>query len=125
MFSKEELDHFETRLLREREGALEAIGAFDEQRTQTLNDKAGELGAYRLHPADIATESMEQEKEFLLASIEGRRLYEIDDALRKLYREPERFGICERCGEPISSERLDVIPQARHCARCQQEMESE
>lgn len=125
MLSKKELDHFETRLLREREGALEAIGAFDEQRAQTLNDKAGELGAYRLHPADVATESMEQEKEFLLASIEGRRFYEIDDALRKLYREPERFGICERCGERISSERLDVIPQARHCARCQKELESE
>ena len=51
-----------------------------------------------------------------LASQEGRRLYEIDDALRRLYREPERFGVCAVCGKEIEPERLDVNPATPVCA---------
>jgi RNA polymerase-binding transcription factor DksA len=40
-------------------------------------------------------------------------LREIDDALRRLYETPDRYGVCEETGEPISFERLDLIPWAR------------
>lgn len=29
-----------------------------------------------------------------------------------------RYGICDRCGEEISSERLAAVPQASVCQRC-------
>ena len=74
---------------------------------------------YRLHPADIGTEAMEQEKQFLLASVEGRRLYEIDDALRRMYAKPNHFGICQHCGREIGYERLTVLPYATRCTDCQ------
>ena len=54
-------------------------------------------------------------KEFLLASKEGRLVYWIDDALRTLYKDPERFGVCAECGSPIGFERLDIVPWARLC----------
>ena len=41
--------------------------------------------------------------------------YEIDGALERLYRDPKRFGVCERTGEPIPFARLDLIPWARTC----------
>lgn len=123
MLTADEREQIEKRLLREREDALEALGHFNEQ-TQDLRERAGELSLYRSHPADIGTEAMEKEKEFLLASNEGRRLYEVDDALRRLYKEPETFGICQRCGQGIAFERLEVIPHARYCMRCQQEVEA-
>ncbi|MBV9774015.1 MAG: TraR/DksA C4-type zinc finger protein [Gemmatimonadetes bacterium] len=118
MLTSEERDRIEKLLLREREQALEALGHFEE-RADDLRERSGEISLYRFHMADIGTEAQEQEKDFLLASNEGRRLYEVDEALRKLYKTPEDFGKCERCGQPIGFARLEVIPQARHCANCQ------
>lgn len=123
MLTKEQRDTIEQRLLRSREQVLEALGHFDRE-TNDLRERSGELSVYRFHMADIGTETMEKEKEFLLASMEGRRLYEIDEALRRLYRDPETFGTCERCGQPIGVERLDVIPETRFCSACQQAIEA-
>lgn len=112
-FERTRIEH---RLLREREQVLDAIEHFDE-RTEELRDRAGEdMSPYRFHPADIGTESQDQEQEFLLATVEGRRLYAIDDALRRLYKEPETFGLCQVCGRDIGVERLEVIPETQLCA---------
>ena len=55
----------------------------------------------------------------------GRYLYETDDALRRLYKDPEAFGVCQRCGKEIEMERLDVVPQTTLCAACQRAVEEE
>lgn len=123
MLSKDERDRVEKLLRKEREQMLELLEQFQEN-TQDMRERAGEMSLYRFHMADVGTEMMEKEKEFLLASSEGRRLYEIDEALRRLYREPEEFGKCERCGGWISMERLEVIPHASMCVRCQEEAEA-
>lgn len=123
MLSKAERDQVEARLQEERASALEGLEDFDAQRAESLQDEAGELSMYRFHMADIGTEAMEREKSFLLASKEGERLYRIDEALRRLYGDPETFGRCSRCGGDISLERLLVIPYAEHCAECQRELE--
>lgn len=77
MLSEEQRKTIEGRLLRMREDALDAIGHFDEN-NQDMHERAGEMSLYRFHPADLGSEMEEREKEFLLASQEGRRLYEID-----------------------------------------------
>lgn len=115
MLTEEQRGRIETLLLRERGEALEAIEHFDERMTD-LRDRAGEMSLYRLHPADVGSESQEQEQDFLLASIEGRRLYQVDEALDRLYHTPEAFGICQACGQPIEFERLELLPQTRVCA---------
>jgi DnaK suppressor protein len=124
MLTEDERNQIERILLREREQAVALLDSFESQK-QSLEERAGELSLYRFHMADIGTETMEREKEFLFASRDGRRLYEIDEALRRLYREPESFGLCEHCGEAIAFERLDVIPEARLCSRCQAQMEGD
>jgi DnaK suppressor protein len=48
---------------------------------------------------------------------ESRELADIDAALERLHRTPERFGLCEETGREIPFERLDVIPWARTCAQ--------
>lgn len=123
MLTQEQRNRIEQLLRREREEALEALGHFEE-RSQDMRDRSGEISVYRFHLADLGTEAHEQEKDFLLASQEGRRLYEVDEALRRLYREPEAFGRCERCGEEVGFERLEVVPQARYCKRCQEQVEA-
>ena len=120
----EERETVEKLLLRERELLIEALDQFEKTREMSLQDETGELTAYRLHPADLGTEAMEREKQFLLASNDGRQLYEVLEALRRLYQQPEEFGICERCGAEITMERLSVVPATTLCARCQRELES-
>ena len=124
MLTEQERKTIEGLLLQERERALEAIGDFEELREETLEEDAGELSSYRFHMADIGTEAMEREKQFLLASKEGERLYRIDEALRRLYGEPEAFGRCERCGRDIGFNRLSVVPEATLCSDCQRELEA-
>ena len=122
MLSQEERDRVEKLLLRERERMVELLEQFQENE-QDMRERAGEMSLYRMHMADLGTESQEKEKEFLLASNEGRRLYEVDDALRRLYKEPETFGVCESCGRDVTFERLEVIPYARRCVDCQAQAE--
>lgn len=40
-------------------------------------------------------------------------------ALRRLEEEPDSFGDCEDCGEPIPLRRLELMPHAALCVRCQ------
>jgi DnaK suppressor protein len=121
--TKKERDHLEQRLLRERERALKALQTFDDKTRVDGSQSDGDLTTYPLHLADEGTDTMEQEKEFLLATKEGSLLYAIDEALRTLYREPEKYGQCENCGRQISFERLDIVPWARLCVDCKREEE--
>jgi RNA polymerase-binding transcription factor DksA len=34
-----------------------------------------------------------------------------------------KYGICERCGQPIDPARLEVRPDATLCLNCQREVE--
>jgi RNA polymerase-binding transcription factor DksA len=68
--------------------------------------------------ADQGTDAMEREKEFLFASKEGRYLWHVNEALRRLYKAPEGFGVCHECGDEIGFERLDALPHARLCIKC-------
>ena len=43
----------------------------------------------------------------------------IDRALRKLEVDPDEYGICEACEEPIAPRRLELMPYALRCAACQ------
>lgn len=124
MLSQEDRQTIERRLLEERERALAALGDFDRERSESLEDASGELSSYRFHMADLGTEAMEREKQFLLASKEGERLYRVDAALRRLYADPAGFGHCLNCGNEIAMERLRVVPEAELCADCQRSVES-
>lgn len=113
------------RLLEERRDRLITLAEFDERYKERLEMGDDELTKYPLHMADEGTDTMEQEKEFLLASQDGRQLLEIDAALRMLYGTPDEFGACERCGRDIGTERLEMVPWARLCIDCQLEVEEE
>lgn len=122
--NKKQLKHLEERLLKERARALKEIGYYDESLSRAQEDADGDISSYSFHMADQGTDAMEREKAFLFASKEGRFLYHIDQALRRLYQEPDEFGRCVECGEEIAFERLDALPHARLCIRCKEQEES-
>lgn len=106
----------EARLLEERRGAMDVLGTLDERTREMIDTSDGELSKYKQHMADDGTDTIEQEQNFLLASAEGRRLYYIDEALRRLYKQPEEFGKCVVCGREIVAERLELVPWTTTCA---------
>lgn len=121
--TKEQRDHLEQRLLKERQRAVSTLRQLDDSLTSDPEDD-GDLTNYPFHLADEGTDTIEQEQGFVLMSQEGRLLYDIDEALRTLYKTPERFGKCISCGEEISFDRLDIVPWAKNCLGCQQKQES-
>jgi DnaK suppressor protein len=123
MMNERERNRIRERLLEERRERLTTLAELDDRYKERLELGDTELTNYPLHMADEGTDTMEQEKEFLLASNDGRQLMEIDEALRMLYRSPEEFGGCERCGREIGVERLEIVPWVRHCIDCQRELE--
>jgi RNA polymerase-binding transcription factor DksA len=116
--SKKQIDLLQTRLLRERDRALRSLGQFDEQAKQSAEQNDSDSYSYSDHMADLGTDAMEREKMLLFASKEGRYLYRLEEALRRLYKEPDKFGICHSCGKMIDFERLEALPHARYCIEC-------
>jgi DnaK suppressor protein len=121
--TKKQLGHFEKRLLEERRRVIKELGNYSETFGNTPQGADGDLSSYSFHMADQGTDAMEREKAFLFASQEGRFLWHIDEALRRLYRTPETFGQCHNCGGEIPFERLDALPHARSCIACKQREE--
>jgi len=115
---KKQLAHFGKRLLEERRRVLKELGHHGDTFGPNGDASDGDSGAYSFHMADQGTDAMEREKAFLFASQEGRFLWHIDQALRRLYKAPESFGKCHQCGEEIAFDRLDALPHARFCFAC-------
>lgn len=125
VLSPEQLEHIEKRLLQERKRALRSLGMFDQIAKLDRASGDSDLAAYTDHMADQGTEAMEREKAALFATKEGRYLYRIEEALRRLYNDPENFGRCHATGKPISFERLDALPHARYCIEYKRELEQQ
>jgi RNA polymerase-binding transcription factor len=123
LLTKKDLKHFEERLLEERKKLLGQLGYLEKTLNQTQRDSSGDLSAYSFHMADMGTDAMEREKTFLFASAEGRLLYDVDQALRRMYR--NEYGTCPTCGKEIGKARLDAIPHATLCVTCQEKQEKE
>jgi RNA polymerase-binding protein DksA len=120
--NKRDRKRFEKKLLEERERLASSLGKLENSvLKRTQREASGDLSAYSIHAADLGTDAAEREKDLQVASAEGRRLQEIDEALRRL--NDKDFGICETCGKQIEHRRLEVVPHARLCLKCQEKAE--
>lgn len=117
-----DLNHFRDLLQAERRRVLEELGYIEANYLgKTPREATGSGSAYSMHPADMGTDSIEQEKAYMIGAASGAALEDIDDALERLA--GSNYGICERCSEEISEERLEAVPYARHCIKCKAEIE--
>lgn len=92
-------------------------------------DALREEGAVRLDPLrDDATGKIDEDLQPLnemnqvIASKRNQErmqtLKRIDEAIRRLDLEPEDFGLCEACDEPIPMGRLELMPWTTICVKC-------
>ena len=122
---RKEVKYYEQRLLEERQKILREMGHFDETFQINLKESSGDLSSYSFHMADQGTDVENQERAYQQMSKEGRLLYHVDEALRRLYQENgKNYGLCEGCGKPIEEARLDLVPHARLCFNCKNQEEN-
>lgn len=67
---------------------------------------------------EFAIKSAEQDLSARTADLRSQVLKEIDRALERVA--GGHYGVCEGCSEEIASARLNAIPWARYCVRCQE-----
>lgn len=72
---------------------------------------------------DRATSAHAREFIFSLSETERQQLQLVEEALSRI---PDgNFGTCRECGEPIDTKRLQAVPWATRCLKCQEQVERE
>ena len=94
----------------ERERVTSALATRREDGQRTMDEEIGVPGGVG---ADTASVTFERELGSGLEEGAQQSLERIDHALRRL--EQGTYGTCERCGKPISRERLLARPSATLC----------
>lgn len=90
----------------------------NDQLKTSQRDATGDLSAYSLHMADMATDNYDREFALNLADNEQKVIHRIDEAIEKV--DAGTFGVCEACGKKIAKVRLKVVPYAELCVPCQE-----
>lgn len=87
----------------------------------TESEVASETGGYEDHPADMASETYEREKDLAL----GENLHDILGKIRIALEKMEQgtYGTCDACRQRIAAERLEALPFATLCVACQSQLE--
>jgi DnaK suppressor protein len=94
-----------------------------EQRVAALEREFAELaeaasagGTDDEHDPEGATLAFERQHTAALLALAREQVTAIDAALGRLA--AGRYGLCERCGQPIGDDRLAARPAALTCVRC-------
>ncbi len=93
----------------------------EEVRRSMSAQKAAQVVSRLDVPSDEGDLSQQHHEEWIFLNrntLDMKLLREIADALHRI--DTDTSGICPECEEPISSKRLDAVPWARYCVRCQE-----
>jgi RNA polymerase-binding protein DksA len=106
---------FRALLEEERQRIAGAIQYLASENPGNMQDELGELGGWGTdnHLGDMASVTFDRELDEGLEEGAQQTLQQIDRALQKL--DDGTYGVCERCGRPIATERLRARPWATLC----------
>ena len=111
-FSDKDLDEFRKELLYIRGRILKKIHNL---RLHTLKPANGSV-----HEEE-GTDAYERFSSIERSSGDQDILYHVDEALHAI--EEGTYGVCKNCGSLIQKPRLQALPFAKHCIRCQAQLE--
>lgn len=77
-------------------------------------------------PSDEGDLSQQSHEEWIFLNrntLDMKLLREVQAALRRV--QNATYGVCAACEEPISAKRLDAVPWAKFCVRCQERIGTE
>jgi DnaK suppressor protein len=118
MVSEKALTDLRARLEKERQSLIGDIDTLSSE-NQAQPDDYG-VGN---HLADDASDVVSRDLNLALRSNSQDLLAQVEAALRRL--DEGTYGVCARCGNPINPERLEALPYATYCIKCQSLIEHE
>jgi DnaK suppressor protein len=107
---KRKLKSYRDRLLERREGLFRQVTEAE------MSSRERDLEATQ-DPADMAANAYTKELLISMSANDRGLLALIDEALLRI--ETGGFGECVNCGEPVLEKRLEAVPWARYCLKCQ------
>ncbi|NLA27556.1 MAG: yteA family sporulation protein [Firmicutes bacterium] len=113
------LEKHEAALKEARQKLLEQLGECPYRGSGIgMRESVTDLSFADNHPADLGTENFERSKDLSLRESRLTRLRYIEEALARI--DGGTYGTCRRCGETISPERLEAVPEAPLCLLCRE-----
>lgn len=107
-------DRLKNALLAERAALTEQL--------QQLSIVVKEEGVgYSTHPADDGTLAFDQARDLAVQQSAKHTLQMVEDALARF--DNGTYGLCVDCGREIDAARLEAIPYAALCLKCQSKRE--
>ncbi|PAB58855.1 TraR/DksA C4-type zinc finger protein [Anaeromicrobium sediminis] len=117
---RDKLSYFKNKLMKEKENAINTVELSNRnENNDALKDYNYELSSYDNHPADMGTETFQMEMNMCLKNDEKLYIRDIDNALERI--EKGTYGTCSMCNKPIKEERLEFMPTAINCIKCEKE----
>jgi len=111
---KRKLKTYRDKLLAKREGLFRQVTEAE------MSSRERDLEATQ-DPADMAANAYTKELLISMSANDRRLLNLIDEALGRI--ETGGYGNCVNCSEAIAEKRLEAVPWARYCLRCQDLLE--
>lgn len=111
-----ELNNFKKLLLQRRAQILELEKSYENEAFSHSGDTTS-----RVLPADMGNDETIRDIDIQLVENEIKEIQLIDESLQKI--ENGTYGVCMECGQNINLQRLEVLPYAHYCVRCEEEME--
>lgn len=115
MLSQKQLSLLEKQLIQLKNEQLGNLTMREQEVTAhaSLRDSVDELSTVDNHPADLATELYDREKDLALQVHSEDLLGQITIALEKIAH--GTYGFCDACSEPIAYDRLRAVPYTTLC----------
>ena len=114
-WNKKELANFKTIILVKRNTVEKELESSREKADEVLKNNSVNA-IYSSHMADAGTDQQEMEKNYYMMDRENTFLQYLNRALEMI--EDGTFGICIKCGQLISKERLLEVPHTTSCFEC-------
>ena len=100
-------------LMEQKHSVKEMVDEEDLLDKDSLRDSVDELSTIDNHPADLATELFEREKDMALKAHNDDELAKVDAALEAM--DNGTYGVCITCGNEIPYDRLAALPYTLFC----------
>ncbi len=109
-----DIETFKERLLKRKRELWQEVR---EQLRREISEEYQDMTKTALDEEDRSVVDLEEETTLTLIEPKKTELEEIEEALLRI--EGGEYGICIECGGPVGVKRLEIMPEAPRCTRCQ------
>ncbi len=116
IMNTEEMERFRQLIMKKKADIFSQLGYL-----RTVNENPAKTSSNPLHVEDEVSDTIEREIAYNLAHREENSLKHLNEALERISK--GTYGVCQTCGEDISKFRLEAVPHATQCIKCQSKEE--